>query len=69
MDTQMSDICQTDYSIHSKLRNFPLFWSNTWKYITQANKRLTKVEEKWSTIQFHVFVSFSLIQCLRQYMS
>ena len=33
------DICQADYSIHSKL--FPWFRSHTWKYNIQANKRLT----------------------------
>ena len=30
-------ICQTDYSTQTK--NFPLFWSHTWKYNIQANKR------------------------------
>ena len=36
------DICQTDYSIHSKLRIFPY---SEGKYNIQANKRLTKVKE------------------------
>ena len=45
---------KTDYSIHSKLTSLPLFWSNTWKYKTRANGRLTKIKEKWSTIQFDV---------------
>ena len=58
------DICETDYSIHSKLQNFPLFWSHTWKYSNQVNERLTKAKEKWSIIQFDVFVlSFSLFEC------
>ena len=47
------DICQTDYSIQTK--NFPLFWSCTWKYI-QANKWLTKVKEKSSTTKFGFFI-------------
>ena len=34
------------------------FWSHTWKYYIQANKRLTKVKEKWSTIQFCSFILF-----------
>ena len=37
------DICETDYSIHSKLRIFPLFRSHKWKYKIQPDKRLTKV--------------------------
>ena len=36
------DICQTDYSIYSKLRILSLFRSHTWKYNIQANKRLMK---------------------------
>ena len=47
----MRTLCQTDYSIHSKLRIFPLLCSCN----IQANKGLTKVQEKWSTIQFDVF--------------
>ena len=50
------DICQTDYNIHSKLRIFCLFWSHTWKYNIQADKRLTKVKEKRSTIQFDILI-------------
>ena len=34
----------------------PLFWSYTWKYNIQANESLTKVKEKWPTIQFDVFI-------------
>ena len=37
---------------------FPLFWSHTWKYKIQVHKSLSKVKEKWSTIQFDVFLSF-----------
>ena len=55
-----SDICWINYSIHLKLKIFPLFWSHTWKYSIQGNKRLTKVKEKWSTIQFDIFY-FSFI--------
>ena len=40
------DICQTDYSIHRKLRISPLFRSHTWKYNIQAIRRLAKVKEK-----------------------
>ena len=40
------DICQTDYSIHNKLRISPLFRSYTWNYNIKANKMLTKVKEK-----------------------
>ena len=47
------DICQTDYSIQGI---FSLLWSQTWKNNIQANERLAKVKEKWSTIQFDVFV-------------
>ena len=46
---------QTDYSIHSKLRIFAWFWSHSWKYNIQANESLTKVKEKWSTIQVDLF--------------
>ena len=45
----------TDYSIHSKRRIFPLLWSNAWKYNIQTKKRLTKVKEKWRTMQFDIF--------------
>ena len=38
------------------MKNFPLFLSHTWKYNIQARERLTKVKEKWSTIQLDVFV-------------
>ena len=51
----MFDIFQTNNSIYSKLRIFTLFWSHTWKYNIQAEERLTKVKEKWSTIQFDIF--------------
>ena len=49
------DIFQTDYSIHTKLRIF-LYSSHIWKYKIQANKRLTKAKEKWSTVKFNVCV-------------
>ena len=39
-------VCQSDYSIHSKLRISPLFRSHTWNYNIQPNKILTKVKEK-----------------------
>ena len=45
----------TDYSIHSKRRIFPVLWSNAWKYNIQTKKRLTKVKEKWRTMQFDIF--------------
>ena len=48
-------ISQTDYSINSKLLILPLFWSHTWKYNIEGSERLTKVKEKWLTIQFDVF--------------
>ena len=49
----------------------PQFWSHPWKYNIQANERLTKVKEKWSTIQFDVliFLLFSSFQCHRQVVS
>ena len=37
-------------------KNFPLFWSHSWKYDIQANDKLTKVKEKLSTIKFDVIV-------------
>ena len=43
-----------EYSLQTK--NFSLFWSHTWKYDIEANERLTKVKEKWSTINVDVFV-------------
>ena len=46
---ETSDIYQIDYSIHSKLRIFSLFWNPAWKYNIQANERLTKYKEQWST--------------------
>ena len=48
-------ICQTDHSIHPKLRIFPhsevIHGSNT-----EAHQSLTKVKEKWSIIKLDVFV-------------
>ena len=38
------DIYQTDYSIHSKYRVFPLLLSHMWNCNIQANKRLKNVE-------------------------
>ena len=64
------DICQTDYSIHFKLRIFLLFWSHTWKCNIQASKKLTKVKEKWSSIKFDVFIlSFILFILMSQNLS
>ena len=40
--------------------NHPFFKSHAWKCNVQANKGLTKVNGKWSTIEFDVF-AFSLI--------
>ena len=40
-------------------KNLPLFWNHTQKYNIQANERLAKFKEKWSTTQY-VF-SLSLI--------
>ena len=48
-------ICQSDDSIYSKLRIFPLFWSHTWNYNIQPNRRSAKVKKKLSIIQFDVF--------------
>ena len=41
-----STVFKTDYSIHSKLRIFPLFWSHTSTYINQVKQRLGKVFKK-----------------------
>ena len=48
------DICQTDYSIHSKKRIFP--YSNGSVYNIQVNERLKRVKEKQSTTKLGVFV-------------
>ena len=37
-------------------KNFPLLRSHIRKYKIQANKRLTKAKEKWSTVKFNVCV-------------
>ena len=50
-------MCQTDYSIHFKLRIFFLFWSHIRNHNIQANNRLTKVKEKLSSIQLISFLS------------
>ena len=65
-----ADICQIDYSIHSKLRIFPypevIHGSTTFK----LTKGLKKVKEKWSTIQFDVFVlSFIFLVLMSQTIS
>ena len=57
------DICQTSYTIHSKLKIFTLFLSHKWKYNIQADERLTKAKEKKSTM---IFALFSTFQCPRQ---
>ena len=49
------DIYQADYSTTPK--KFTVFWSHTWNYNIQANERLTKVKEKWLTIDLS-FISF-----------
>ena len=48
------------YFLQTFFRIFPLFWSHTWKWKRniQVNKMLTKVNEKWSTIQFDAFSMF-----------
>ena len=51
------DICQTNYTIPSALKFSP-YSEVQWKYNIQVNERLTKVKEKWSTIQFDVLYSF-----------
>ena len=38
----------------TRLSIFSLFWSHTWKYKIQANEILTKIKEKWSTINFDI---------------
>ena len=50
------------YSLQTN--NFPLFWSHARKYNIQANEKLTKVKEKWSTNKFDVF--FSFFKCHKQ---
>ena len=61
------NIFQTDYSVHLRLQIFPLFWSHTRKCDIWANESLIKIKEKWSAIQFDVFVlSFSSFQWPRQ---
>ena len=42
------------YSLQTE--NIPLFWSQTWKYIIQANQGLMQIKEKWLTIKFDVSV-------------
>ena len=41
-----------EYSLQTYIS--PFFWSHIWKYKIQPNERLTKIKEKWSTIQLHV---------------
>ena len=48
-----ADICQTDYSIHSKLR---ILSYSGGKYNIQANERLTKIKEIWCFCFFIFFV-------------
>ena len=53
------DICQTDYSIHSKQRILP--YSNVIHgsiYNIQAKKRLKRVKGKQSTTKLNVFFYF-----------
>ena len=53
------------YSLQTN--NFPLFWSHARKYNIQANEKLTKVKEKWSTNKFDVFVYlFIFFKCHKQ---
>ena len=67
----MFDICPTNDSIHSKLQTiFSLCWSHTLKYEIQANERLTKIKEKWSTIKFDIsYLSFIFFILISQTMS
>ena len=48
-----SDICQTDYNIHSPHSEA------TWNCNVHANERLTAVKKKWSTISFVFFIPVS----------
>ena len=50
------DTCQTNYTIHSKLRISTLFLSHTWKSNLQAYKRLKKGAAKQLCIQLDAFV-------------
>ena len=59
--TETFDICQTGYSIHSKLRNFRLFWSQKWKQNIQTNERLIRLKKnnQLFNLMFLAFLSFS----------
>ena len=52
-----ADICQVDYSIHSKLRIF-CYSEIPHGSTTFKQKRLKEVKEEWSAIQFDVFVLY-----------
>ena len=54
-------MCQTDYSIHSKLRILPY---TEGKYNIQANEKFTKVKEIWCFCFFIFFVSMSQTTCV-----
>ena len=56
-------ICQTDYSINSKLSVFP---SHTWNYNIQANERLN---DQVLNLIFLFFLLFSSFQYPRKYLS
>ena len=63
------DTCQTNYTVHSKLRIFPLFLIHTWKCNIQAItidlKRLKQNNHLFNLI-FLFFLSFSSFQCHNQ---
>ena len=53
--------------VFTQTKNFPLFWSHTWKYNIQVNGSLIKVKGKWSTVKFDVlFLSFIFLFPTRQ---
>ena len=64
-------ICQTDYSIHSKLRVFPyseiIHGSKTFKLM--KGKQRLKNNDKLLNLMFLFFLSFSLFQYPRKYVS
>ena len=45
----------TDCEVFTLSKEFSIILES-WKYNTQANKRLTKVQEKWPTIKSDIFV-------------
>ena len=49
------DICQIDYGIHSKLSISASYFESYKKCNIQANRSLTNIKEKLSTVRFDVF--------------